>query len=249
MKVGFCFLLKEGLSHSLLWQQFLLSASPDSYGLYVHAKTPNPSPVLPGSRIDRSPLPTVWGDRSLVEATQRLFLMAVEDDCDAMVLVSGNMLPLQPFGWIKDFCRVTRCSVQPLFGLNERQISANAKRFELISPYLQLPIEMLRKQNMFFVMTREDFCRINQHANLAGFPLQSLSDEYYWVNHLIRIEAQWLPSKVIFCNPDPTRTQALAMDLTPELLASSRADGYGFIRKVISIDDQAVVDLRSVYAS
>ena len=39
------------------------------------------------------------------------------------------------------------------------------------------------------------------------------------------------------------------MDLTPELLALSRADGYGFIRKVISIDDQAVVDLRRVYAS
>jgi len=41
----------------------------------------------------------------------------------------------------------------------------------------------------------------------------------------------------------------LAMDLTPELLASSRADGYGFIRKVLSIDDQAAVDLMSVYAS
>ena len=248
MKVGFCFLLKKGLSHSFLWEQFLLSASPDSYGLYVHAKTPTPSPVLPGSRIDPSPLPTAWGDRSLVEATQRLFLMAVEDDCDAMVLVSGDMLPLQPFGWIQDFCRVTRCSVQPLLGLNERQTSANAKRFELISTYLQLPIEKLRKQNMFLVMTRKDFCRINQYYNPARFPLQSLSDEYYWVNHLIHLEAEWLPSKVIFCNPDPTRTQALAMDLTPELLASSRADGYGFIRKVISINDQAVVDLRRVYA-
>ena len=69
------------------------------------------------------------------------------------------------------------------------------------------------------------------------------------MNYLICLEAEWQPSKVIFCNPDPTRTQALAMDLTPELLAASRVDGYGFIRKIISIDDLAVVDLRCVYAS
>lgn len=249
VKVGFCFLLKDGLSHSLLWEHFLLPAPPESYGLYVHAKTSIPSPVLAGSRIDPSPLPTAWGDRSLVEATQRLFLMAVDDGCDAMVLVSGDMLPLQSFDWVQNFCRQSRCSIQPQLGLNERQVSANSQRFELIAPFLAVPVNSLRKQNMFFVMTRKDFYAVNNDAIPAEFPLKFLADEYYWVNHLIRIEAGWLPSNVIFCNPDPTRTQALLMDLTPELLASCRAAGYGFIRKVLKVHPQAWTDLQSVYAS
>ena len=97
MKLGFCFLIKDGLSQLSLWERFLAPALPGAFGIYVHAKTPSPSPVLEGSCVDPSPLATAWGEKSLVAATERLFAAAIDDGCDAMVLLSGDMLPLQPF--------------------------------------------------------------------------------------------------------------------------------------------------------
>ena len=112
-----------------------------------------------------------------------------------------------------------------------------------------MPSERLRKQNMFFVIQRNAASRISALASLEAFPLQRLADEYYWINHLIGFGLEWEPSNVVFCNPDPTRTQALSMRLTPDLLSSSRASGFGFIRKITSIDAQALQHLETIYDS
>ena len=247
VKLGFCFLVKDGLNHVSLWTRFLAASAPGSVGVYVHAKTAVPSPVLKAAWIDPSPLTTAWGDRSLVAATQRLFMAAVEDQCDAMVLLSGDMLPLQSFDWVQEFCCQTRLSLQPRDGLNERQRTANAQRFEQIAPYFGLAVEQLRKQNMFFVIQRQDAIRIMGDARLDEFPLMQLADEYYWINHLIRLQADWRESKVVYCNPDPTRTQALDLRLTPDLLRTCREQGYGFIRKIRALDPQITRDLESCY--
>ena len=249
MKLGFCFLIKDGLSQVALWEYFLAQASPGSFGIYVHAKTPTPSPILMGSCVDPAPLLTAWGDWSLVAATQRLFAAAMDDACDAMVLLSGDMLPLQSFNWIKSFCKQTRISVQPSQGLTPRQRLANAERFAQIAPYFGLPLIRLRKQNMFFVIQRYAVEQIAASSSQETFPLQQLADEYYWVNHLIRLGVDWQPSKVVFCNPDPTRTQALPLILTSDMLREARSAGFAFIRKITSIDDQIDVQLRVIYDS
>ncbi len=247
MKLGFCFLIKDGLSQLSLWERFLAPASQGSYGIYVHAKTPAPAPVLKGSSVDPAPLVTAWGDWSLVAATQRLFAAAMDDACDAMLLLSGDMLPLQPFDWIQAFCERTRISVQPSQGLSQQQRLANAERYAQIAPYFRLPINRLRKQNMFFVIQRHAVEQIAALPSRGTFPLAQLADEYYWVNHLIGLDADWQPSKVVFCNPDPTRTQALPMALTTELLRETRSSGFAFIRKITSVDDQSYLQLRSIY--
>ena len=160
MKLGFCFLIKEGLSHCSLWEDFFRGAPFDAYGVYVHAKTSVPFPVLFGSFVDPDPLSTSWGSQSLIAATERLFSRAVGDGCDAMILLSGDMLPLQSFAWVEKFCAQTRFSIQPWSGLTSRQISANIERFSLISSYFQLSVNQLKKQNMFFVITRDDFQKV-----------------------------------------------------------------------------------------
>ena len=136
----------------MLWERFLAPAPLGSFGIYVHAKTATPWPILINSCVDPSPLFTSWGNVSLVAATKRLFDAAVDDGCDAMVLVSGDMLPLQTFDWIRAFSEETRFSLQPSHGLTQRQSLANSQRFQQISPYFQLPVKQLRKQNMFFVI-------------------------------------------------------------------------------------------------
>lgn len=248
MKLGFCFLLKEGLSHCSLWEDFFRGAPFDAYGVYVHAKTSTPSPVLFGSCVDPDPLRTSWGDLSLIAATERLFSRAVGDGCDAMVLLSGDMLPLQSFAWIEKFCAHTRFSIQPRTGLTSRQTIANVERFSLISSYFHLPMNQLCKQNMFFVITRDHFRKVTDEFDIAGFPLRELADEYFWVNHLIRLGVEWSSSRVVFCNSDLTKTQALVMDLTLDLLSYCRLKEYAFIRKIVAIEPVVVEKLREIYS-
>ena len=83
----------------------------------------------------------------------------------------------------------------------------------------------------------------------SEFPLHELADEYYWINHLIRIGAEWESSNVVFCNPDPTKTQALVLNLTPNLLRSCVSDGYAFIRKMADIDAGVVRALKRIYSA
>ena len=216
-------------------------------GVYVHAKTAAPCPILDAAWVDPCPLTTAWGDRSLVAATQRLFTAAIDDGCDAMVLLSGDMLPLQSFDWIQQFCRRNRLSLQPRDGLSERQLLANSKRFQQLAPYFGLELEQLRKQNMFFVIQRQEAIQIMVAAKLDDFPLMQLADEYYWVNHLIRMNADWHESNVVYCNPDPTRTQALNLRLTVDLLRKCRRENYAFIRKIQALDPQVKMDLEACY--
>lgn len=247
MKLGFCFLIKHGLNHASLWSRFLAASPPGSAGVYVHAKTSTPFPVLDAAWVDPSPLATAWGDLSLVAATQRLFMTAIDDGCDAIVLLSGDMLPLHSFDWIQGFCRKTRLSLQPLEGLSERQLYANSERFKQISPYFGLKVEQLRKQNMFFVIQSRDAVKIMDAASPKDFPLLELADEYYWINHLIRMNADWHESNVVYCNPDPTRTQALNLVLTTDLLRKCREEGFAFIRKIQSLDPRIKNKLEDYY--
>ena len=247
VKLGFCFLIKEGLNHVSLWSRFLAGSSPGSVGVYVHAKTSAPAPILDGAWVDPFPLSTAWGDLSLVVATQRLFMAAIDDGCDAMVLLSADMLPLQSFDWVQHFCCQNRFSLQPREGLCERQILANTKRFQQVAPYFGLEVEQLRKQNMFFVIQRHAAISVMNVARPDRFPLTQLADEYYWINHLIRMKVDWLESNVLYCNPDPTRTQALNLHLTTDLLRRCRQEDYAFIRKISSLDPQVKRELEACY--
>ena len=130
--------------------------------------------------------------------------------------------------------------------MSERQLFANAKRFQQLAPYFGLELEQLRKQNMFFVIQRQEAIQIMAAAKLDDFPLLQLADEYYW-NHLIRMNADWHESNVVYCNPDPMRTQALNLRLTADLLRKCRRDNYAFIRKIQALNPQVEMNLEACY--
>jgi hypothetical protein len=130
--IAFCFLVKDSINNLDLWSTFFEGIASSRFRIYVHAKTPYPSAVPDGAVIDSDPLPTAWGELSLVMATHRLFDQAMEDGCSSMVLLSGDMLPLWPFERIQERCQSTRFSLQPADGLTERQSSANAARYQQI---------------------------------------------------------------------------------------------------------------------
>ena len=246
MAIAFCFLIKDSVNNLDLWSAFFKGIACSRFRVYVHAKTPFPIAVPDGAVIDADPLPTAWGDLSLVLATRRLFDQALKDGCTSMVLLSGDMLPLWPFERIQEHCQSTRFSLQPTEGLTERQSSANAARYAQIAPWLGLDVSQMMKQNMFFSMSSSDYQSV-QGLPLSGCPLKQLADEYFWVNALIAAQRAICADSFLYCNPDHTRTQACALDLTTELLAQCRKSRYLFIRKVAQVDDASVSLLKHIY--
>lgn len=235
------------MDHLHLWTHWLAAAVPDDVRCYVHAKTPQPTSFPVAAWVDPDPIPTAWGSLSLVLATRRLFEKAWQDGCTSMLLLSGDMLPLQSFQAIRLACAQTQLSLQPGVGLNERQQNANDQRYTTIAPWFGLSKSALRKQNMFFAISAEDYALLRD-LDPSEFPLQQLADEYFWVNALIRCGRPVRDNHFIYCNPDSTRTQALSFHLDAALLDHCGQRGYIFIRKVTSLDPQADVRLRQVYA-
>lgn len=81
VSIAFCFLVKDSVNNLDLWSAFFEGVAPSRFHFYVHAKTPSPSAVPDGAVIDSDPLPTAWGELSLVMATRRLFDQALQDGC------------------------------------------------------------------------------------------------------------------------------------------------------------------------
>ena len=246
MAIGFCFLIKDSVNNLELWAAFFEGIASSQYRIYVHAKTPSACAVPDGAVVDSDPLPTAWGELSLVMATQRLFDQALEDGCTSMILLSGDMLPLWPFERIQDQCQGTRFSLQPTEGLTERQSGKNAERYAQMAPWLGLDRSQMMKQNMFFSISSADYQSV-RGLSLSDCPLRQLADEYYWVNALTASGRTVRADYFLYCNPDRTRTQACALNLTPELLSECRQRGYLFVRKVAEVESVSASLLKEIY--
>lgn len=224
-----------------------MAASSEDVRCYVHAKTSQPDAFPVDAWVDAEPIPTAWGSLSLVLATRRLFEKAWQDGCTSMLLLSGDMLPLQSFQVIERSCRQTQMSLQPCTGLNDRQRRANDQRYSTIAPWFGLAKAALRKQNMFFAMSSADYALLRD-LDPSDFPLKKLADEYFWVNGLISRGRFVSPRRFVYCNFDPTCTQAASFNLDEALLEHCCQGGYIFVRKVTSLDPQADARLRQMYA-
>lgn len=234
MKVGYCFLVKEALHFQEYWQAYFAGVDPATFGVYVHAKHGGIPCTLPGAWVDPEPLATAWGSPSLVVASRHLFERAYGEGSTSLLLLSGDMLPLWPHATIAHRCRNSRFSLQPRRGLSPQQRQANQARFEAVAAHLALPVRKLRKQNMFFAISRRDYALVRQ-ASIEAFPLSELPDEYFWVNQLRRRGRRCRDGRFVYCNPDARRTQALSLPLEPNTLKLCRARGYLFLRKVSAV--------------
>ena len=224
-----------------------MSSSSGDVRCYVHAKTSQPDAFPLDAWVDPEPIPTAWGSLSLVLATRRLFEKAWLDGCTSMLLLSGDMLPVQSFQAVQRACIQTQMSLQPRIGLNERQRRANDQRYSMIAPWFGLSKAVLRKQNMFFAISCDDYALLRD-LDPSDFPLKKLADEYFWVNGLICRGRSIDPHHFVYCNPDPTCTQAASFDLDEALLEHCFQGGYLFVRKVTSLDPPADARLRQMYA-
>lgn len=238
MKIGFCFLVKEGISNEIYWSHFFKSAKKDSYKIYVHAKTPFVNTTLENVSIDANPLETEWASISLVHATKRLIDTAFNDQCDSVVFISGDTLPLWNFKVIHRLCSETIFSLQSEDNLNQKQINQKYREHQRIRSFYQLNEEFkLTKQHMFFSIKKGDYDLLRD-IRIDDFPGKEVPDEYFWSNHLLMKGCMIEDNKFIFTNDDPTKTQALSWNIDCNLLQYARSRSFLFIRKVTGFVDE-----------
>ena len=238
MKIGFCFLVKEGISNEIYWYHFFKSAKKDSYKIYVHAKTPSVNTILENVSIDNNPLETEWASISLVHATKRLIDTAFNDQCGSVVFISGDTLPLWNFKVIHRVCSGTVFGLQPKENLKKFQIKMNDREHKRIRKYYQLsPTFELVKQHMFFSIQRSDYDLIS-NISIDNFPCKEVPDEYFWANQLLMNGCTLDDKNYIFVSDDSTKTQALPWIIDCDLLQYTRSKGFLFIRKIIGFADE-----------
>lgn len=109
MKIGLLFMVKDHIDQHALWQQFLESAEPDQFSLFIH-QYKSDSEEAARARTLWSPLhanfiPTVktgWGQLAGVEYA--LFWEALRDpSVGQLVLLSEGHVPFKSFGYVYDY--------------------------------------------------------------------------------------------------------------------------------------------------
>ena len=237
MKIGFCFLVKSNICWQDMWKSFFSSADISEYSIYIHAKTSVVPTALENVYVDPDPIETQWASISLVKATKQLLTTAFKDECDSVVFLSGDSLPLWNFQTIKRLCSETLFSLQPKTNLNEKQMNQVNREFKRIRSFYGVKSSIqLVKQNMFFCIKKHDF-QLIQDIEIDSFPSKEVPDEFFWANQLIMKGNKVDNSNFIFANDDPTKTQALPWIIDSNLLQYARSKGYIFIRKVVNFSD------------
>ena len=109
---------------------------------------------------------TQWGDVSLVKAAAALFRAARDGGCDAFVLLSDTMLPLEPFDALCDRLGSS------LFQVQERpspeEFEARSGNHAMISKKLPRALadrwrpSTITKANMFCALLRDDFDALDE---------------------------------------------------------------------------------------
>ena len=105
MKIAFCFLLTFSLPTEKVWEKFFEEVDGKDYYIVIHAK---PQLVLEtdlfkGCSHILDPIPTKWGDISLVKAMLLMLRYATEVlDADFCCFLSGNCIPVKDFYHIRD---------------------------------------------------------------------------------------------------------------------------------------------------
>ncbi len=74
-KIAFCFLIYDSINHEELWNNFFANADRNKYTIYIHYKENLPLKHFEDNKIKNS-IPTAWGDKSLVKASNLLFRTA-----------------------------------------------------------------------------------------------------------------------------------------------------------------------------
>jgi hypothetical protein len=98
-KIAFIFLTIGEIKQYKIWELFFKSAQ--NYNIYVHPKKPEEIQSFFKNHIIKNNIPTLWGDVSLVHATNLLIKEALKDETNKkIILVSDSCIPIKTYDYI-----------------------------------------------------------------------------------------------------------------------------------------------------
>lgn len=98
-KIAFIFLTIGDVKQHKIWELFFKYAT--NYNIYIHPKYPDQVLSFFNKYIVKNRVPTLWGDVSLVRATNILINEALKDKNNKkIILVSDSCIPIKSFNYI-----------------------------------------------------------------------------------------------------------------------------------------------------
>jgi len=153
-KVAFLNLSYDSFNHDHIWKQFFDEGDPDSWNLYIHSKTKEPSLFF--EYYLNKPIPTAWGHFSLVEATIAMMKEALKDEKNEyFTLISGAHIPLYPLDELVSLIknRYKKTTFSKHFSFHTKVKSQKVLRVGSIAPH---PFDLYNAVCQFFICRRSD---------------------------------------------------------------------------------------------
>lgn len=152
MKLGLCFLVYDRIEYEKLWVAWV--GENTNINIYIHSKYE----FLYDSNIKFTQIPTVdtaWGEIGIVKATMKLFEKAIEDNCDRMILLSQNCIPVKKLSYIIQLFENNSCSFINRCYDNLNNINDTSNRFPRFNKLLEhMPEEQIIKHTQWIILNK-----------------------------------------------------------------------------------------------
>ena len=194
-QIGFLFLTRGELNNIDLWEKYFLNANPNHYKLLIHPKDPNSliSSLWrsPNSTILR-PIPTSWGNISLVKATLYLLQVSLKfPNIKKFILLSESCIPTCSF---QSFYQST---IQSPNSFLHWVYGVNIDRLKIVNKSLSvnIPNNLWAKQSQWMLLDRKHVDLLFNNGMPHNRSIQFLNsmtycpapDEHFFINYFLYI--------------------------------------------------------------
>lgn len=265
-KIALCFLVTKDLYNLNLWEEWL-KGNEDKYSIYVHFSNSKniTQDLLIKNRV--TPVPTQWGDISLVKAEKNIYKKAMKNkENKFFILLSESCIPVRNFNYV--YRRLMRNIKKGI--LTYRNIGAYDNpedivpfiskkecinlmyKFEFIDKdmYASDQWKILSRNNVndFFEMfTNKNYVKLFEKFCIAIIPDSLAPDELMYINYLVykygkRFKKQIRNRTVTYVDFEDDAIHAIAFkDITPILKEDICYSNAMFARKFMEKNEKKIL--------
>ena len=178
-KIAFCFLIYDKIHNEELWYRFFKNIDPNKYNIYIHYKINTPLKYFEQYKLN-NPIPTEYGDISLVKAHRLLFREALKDkDNYKFINVSNSCFPMKSFNHI--YNELTKDNKGHFIQQSRLMID---HIFKELTP--DIPEKYINKSSQWFILNREHAIIVTQQRIINNYIDMFAPEEVFFITTLFQ---------------------------------------------------------------
>lgn len=182
-KIAFCFLIYDKIHNEELWYRFFKNIDPKKYTIYVHYKVDKPLKYFEDYKL-KNPVPTEYGDISLVKAHRLLFREAMKDkDNYKFINISNSCFPMKSFDHIYNY--LTRDNYGHFIQQSRQMIDHIIKQL-----YPDIPKNMINKSSQWFILNREHAKMCINQTIIDNYNTMFAPEEVFFITTIFQHKKQ-----------------------------------------------------------